>query len=197
MKTPLILDRVKSYYKNNRWQGRIILTLLILTFILGTARLLLPQTIIYSTTTWLKGQGIDSSIEEIKINLIKGTVSLVNAKGQINGRTLFNIGLVDIYWQWKPLSKKTIVVTKVGLDKFTVNIEQYSDEIIIGGVKTPLNKASEIEQPPADSDKSVDIFSSLTCTGTVPFVVDCQAVYSRLFLSATRKLSCSAIHPRP
>ncbi len=154
MKTPLILDRVKSYYQNNRWQGRIILTLLILTLILGTVRLLLPQTIIYSTTSWLKGQGIDSSIEEINISLIKGTVSLVNAKGHVNGRPLFNIGLVDIYWQWKPLSEKTIVVTKVGLDKLSVDIEQFSDEIIIGGVKLPLNKAGEIEKPPADSDKS-------------------------------------------
>jgi hypothetical protein len=150
MKKPLILGRVKSYYKNNRWQGRIILTFLIFTLILGVVRLLLPQTIIYSTTSWLKGQGIDSSIEEINISLIKGTVSLVNAKGQINGRPLFNIGLVDIYWQWAPLSEKTIVVTKVGLDKFSINIEQYSDEIIIGGVKLPLNT----EQPPADSDKS-------------------------------------------
>jgi hypothetical protein len=154
MKKPLILGRVKSYYKNNLWQGRIILTLLILTFILGTVRLLLPQTIIYSTTSWLKGQGIDSSIEAININIIDGSVSLINAKGSKNGEPLFNIGLVDIYWRWAPLSEKTVVVTKVSLDKFSANIKQYSDEIIIGGVKLPLNTAGEIEVPPADIDKS-------------------------------------------
>ncbi len=154
IKTPLIFESVKSYYKNNRWQGRIILTLLIFTLILGIVRLLLPQTLIYSTTSWLKGQGIDSSIEAININIINGTVSLVNAKGSKNGEPLFNIGLVDIYWRWAPLSEKTVVVTKVGLDKFSVNIEQYSDEIIIGGVKLPLNRAGEIEVPPVDTDKS-------------------------------------------
>ena len=154
IKAPLIFDRVKSYYKNNRWQGRIILTFIVVTLILGIARLLLPQTIIYSTTSWLKGQGIDSSIEAININIIDGTVSLVNAKGSKNGEPLFNIGLVDIYWRWAPLSEKTVVVTKVALDKFSVNIEQYSDEIIIGGVQLPLNTAGEIEVPPADIDKS-------------------------------------------
>ena len=153
MKTPLIFESVKSYYKNNRWQARIILTFLIFTLILGIARLLLPQTIIYSTTSWLKGQGIDSSIEAININIIDGTVSLVNAKGSKNGEPLFNIGLIDIYWRWAPLSEKTVVVTKVGLDKFSANIEQYSDEIIIGGVQLPLNTAGEIEVPPADIDK--------------------------------------------
>ena len=154
IKIPLIFDRVKSYYKNNRWQGRIILTFLIFTLILGIARLLLPQTIIYSTTSWLKDQGIDSSIEAININIINGTVSLVNAKGSKDGEPLFNIGLVDIYWRWAPLSEKTVVVTKVGLDKFSLNIKQYSDEIIIGGVQLPLNTAGEIEVPPADIDKS-------------------------------------------
>ncbi|RKZ66370.1 MAG: hypothetical protein DRQ44_06825 [Gammaproteobacteria bacterium] len=154
IKTPLIFDRVKSYYKNNRWQGRIILTLLIFALILGIVRLLLPQTIIYSTTSWLKSQGIDSSIEEININIINGTVSLVNAKGSKNGEPLFNIGLVDIYWRWAPLSEKTIVVTKIALDKFSVNIEQYNDEIIIAGVRLPLNTAGEIEVAPADIDKS-------------------------------------------
>ncbi len=38
IKTPLIFDRAKSYYKNNRWQGRIILTVLIFTLILGVVR---------------------------------------------------------------------------------------------------------------------------------------------------------------
>jgi len=154
MKTPLIFDRVKSYYKNNRWQGRIILTLLIFILVLGIARLLLPQTIIYSTTSWLKGQGIDSSIEEININIIDGTVSLLNAKGSKNGEPLFNIGLVEIYWHWAPLSEKTVVVTKVGMDKLSLNIEQYNDEIIIGGVKLSLNRAGEIEVPPEDTAKS-------------------------------------------
>ena len=163
IKIPLIFESVKSYYKNNRWQGRVILTVLIITLILGVVRLLLPQTIIYSTTAWLKNQGIDSSIEAININIIDGTVSLVNAKGHIDGKPLFNIGLIDIYWRWAPLSEKTVVVTKVGLDKFTVNIEQYTDEIIIGGVHIPLNKTSAIEskEPSATDEQTKPWAASL------------------------------------
>jgi len=151
-----IKDRIKTYYKNKRWQSRTILTFLVLLFILGLARLLLPQTIIYSTTTWLKEQGIDSTIEAININIIDGTVSLLNAKGLKDGTTLFNIGRVDLYWRWAPLSKKTIIITKVGLDDFSANIEQYSDEIIIGGVLIPLNKApdAEAEEPPEKPDEN-------------------------------------------
>ena len=149
-----LIDRIKNYHKNKRWQSRTILTLLVLLFILGLARLLLSQTIIYSATSWLKEQGIDSTIEAIDISIIDGTVSLVNAKGYKDGTALFNIGLVDIYWRWAPLSKKTMVISKVGLDEFSVNIEHYSDDIIIGGVHIPLNTTpiAEAGQVPAKTE---------------------------------------------
>jgi hypothetical protein len=149
MKKALLFDRIKTFRKENRWQSRVILTLLILIFILGIARLLLTPTIIYGTTSWLKKQGIESTIETINIDIIDGTVSLVNARGFSDGKPLFNVGLVDIYWQWVPLSDKTIEVTKVALDNFKVNIEKYNDEMIIGGVHIPLagNTAANTEEP--------------------------------------------------
>lgn len=140
---------IKTFYKNNPWKGRFIISFFILSLILTIARLALPQTIIYSATSWLKQQGIDSSIEAININIFDGTVSLLNAKGSKNDKPLFKVGLIDIHWQWEPLSEKTIDVTKVVLDQFSVNIEQYSDEILIGGVKIPLGRDSsdKIEIP--------------------------------------------------
>lgn len=141
IKAALIAGRIKTFYKDNRWQERIILALLIITLILGLARLLLPHAIIYSATSWLKEQNIDSTIEAINIDIIDGTVSLVNTKVQQDGTPLFNIGLVEIYWHWAPLSEKTVAVTKIGLDKFSVNIEKYHDEITVGGVHIPLGKA--------------------------------------------------------
>lgn len=143
---------IKNFYKSNLLRGRFILTLTILIVILGVARISLPYTIIYSATSWLKQQGIDSSIEDINIDILNGSFSLVNATGSENGNPLFNVGLIDIHWRWAPLSEKTIVITKVVLDHFTLNIEQYTDEIIIGGVHIPLT-ASTTEKP---VDKKTD-----------------------------------------
>ncbi len=155
MKKSILFDRIKTFRKENRWQSRVILTLLILILLLGIARLLLAPTIIYGTTSWLKKQGIESTIETINIDIFDGTVSLVNARGFSDGMPLFNVGLVDIYWQWAPLSDKTIDVTKVALDNFKVNIEKYNDEMIIGGVHIPLaaNPAAKPEEPSEESDE--------------------------------------------
>ena len=155
MKKAILFERIKTFRKENRWQSRLILTLLILVLLLGLARLLLTPTIIYSTTSWLKKQGIESTIETINIDIIDGTVSLVNARGFSDGKPLFNVGLVDIYWQWAPLSDKTIDVTKIALDNFKVNIEKYNDEMIIGGVHIPLggNPAATTEEIPEQAGK--------------------------------------------
>jgi len=86
----------------------------------------------------------------------------VNAKGSRDGKALFNIGLIDIHWHWAPLSDKTIAVTKVVLDKLNVDIEQYTDTVIIGGVKIALKKPleSNIEQ----ADEAVENNTSWAAT---------------------------------
>ncbi|MFV9615155.1 MAG: DUF748 domain-containing protein, partial [Gammaproteobacteria bacterium] len=145
-----IIDRIKTFHIHRPWSSRFIIAFLVLILLSISIRVALSPGIIYGATSWLKKQGIDSNIEDIKINVFNGTVSLVNATGTKNGEALFNIGLVDIHWSWKPLSKKTIEVTKVALDSLKVDIEQYSDAIIIGGVIIPLSQPS-IEQPDTDT----------------------------------------------
>ena len=136
-----LLERIKAFYLNNPWKGRLLLAFAIILLVLTLVRILLPQTIIYSATSLLKKQGIDSSIEKISINIYDGTISLINARGSKDGSPLFNVGLIDIEWEWAPLSKKTFEVTNVALDNIAVNIEQYNDEIIIGGVRLPMGSA--------------------------------------------------------
>ncbi|NOR42247.1 MAG: DUF748 domain-containing protein [Gammaproteobacteria bacterium] len=132
------LSNIKTFYQANPWKGRTIIALLSIVIVLGAVRLALPQTIIYSATSWLEKRDIDSTIEAININIFDGTVSLINAKGSKDGKPLFNIGLIDIHWHWSPLSKKTVVVTKVVLDELSVDIEHFSDQLIVGGVHIPL-----------------------------------------------------------
>ncbi len=149
------LLRMQAFYNSNLWRGRFILVFIIIIVLLGMVRLTLPQTIIFSTTSWLKQQGIESTIESINIDILNGTVSLVNATGSKDAEPLFNIGLVDIHWRWAPLSEKTVVITRVALDDITVNIEMYDDEIIIGGVHIPLNDTPTVASVATNKDEAV------------------------------------------
>jgi len=139
------LFRLQTFYRSKLWRGRLILALTIFVVLISIVRITLPHTIIYSATSWLKQQGIESTIESINIDIINGSFSIVNATGSENGSPLFNVGLIDIHWRWTPLSKKTIVVSKVVLDHFNVSIKKYGDKIIVGGVQIPLgSQATEV-----------------------------------------------------
>lgn len=166
-----MLNSVKTFYKSNPWKGRFILLFITITLILSVIRISLPQTIIYSATSWLNKQGIDSSIEAININILDGTVSLINAKGSKNNQPLFNIGLVDIHWRWAPLSKKTVEVTKVVLDQLNVNIEQYTDGIVIGGVYIPLNPSANDSNTKSDEITNSDSEDSTTWAASLGEVI--------------------------
>ena len=144
---------------NNRWQGRLILSLLLIIIFVTAIRLALSPAIIYGANNWLESQGINSSIEDIRIDILDGTVSLINAQGLRDNKPLFHIGLVEIHWQWKPLSNKTIDITSITLDKLKLDIKHYSDGIVVGGVdiasgsstldsKTASNDKNETEQVP-------------------------------------------------
>lgn len=153
-KSSSIFDPAKSYYKSNPWKSRALITAVIFILLFSFIRIILTPTIIYGTTSWLADQGIESSIEDIHFNIIDGTVSLINAKGHEQGKPLFNIGLIEIYWRWSPLSKKTMVVNKVALHQFQINIEQYTDEIVIGGVKISLAGSSADTPPESTAEKN-------------------------------------------
>ena len=143
-----------SFFKQNPWKARFIIAFSSIIILLGTVRLILPQAIIYSATSWLEERGINSTIEDIKIGLFDGTISLINARGNVDEKSLFNIGLIDIHWHWAPLSEKSFVVTKIALDKLAVDIQQYPDEIIVGGVHIPLH-TSESAVESEDSNNSI------------------------------------------
>ena len=161
-----MMAHIKNFYKTRPWTTRIIGALLILSLLIIVLRIILSPIIIYGTNSWLKKQGIESTIEAIDISIIKGTVSLIKASGKKDGDPLFNIGLVEVHWQWKPLSNRTIEVTKVALDSLDVNIEQYTDAIIISGVTLPLGQTVE---EPVDKETNKDIKAWAASLGEVVF----------------------------
>ncbi|MGD2160846.1 MAG: hypothetical protein PVG94_06690, partial [Gammaproteobacteria bacterium] len=147
------LGRGKTWYKNNLWQGRLLLSVLIILLALVIIRISLPYTIVYSAVYWLNKQGITSQIEDISINVIKGTFSVHNANGAKNGERIFNIGEASIDWEWKPLSTRTIVVKRISLADLDLQAQQYTDGLIVAGIT--LASDGTVEQPPAEEEQPV------------------------------------------
>ena len=137
-----MIDNIKAFYLRRPWSGRFIVAFFILSLLLIIARIALSPGIIYGTTSWLKKQGIEASIEAVDINIFDGTVTLKKAVGNKNGSPLFKVGLVELHWQWRPLSNRTIKITRVALDSLDINIRQYRDAIIIGGVNISLGETT-------------------------------------------------------
>ncbi len=145
-------EKIKNFYTSNPWTSRFIITVLVIVLLITGARIALSPAIIYATNSWLQKQGINSSIEDININIFDGTVSLINARGRKQDKNLFNIGLVDIRWQWAPLSEKIIQITGVTLDRLDIAIARYQDQLTISGINIPLQTtASNTKNTPADS----------------------------------------------
>jgi outer membrane protein OmpA-like peptidoglycan-associated protein len=153
------LGRGKTWYKNNLWQGRLLLSVLIILLALVIIRISLPYTIVYSAVYWLNKQGITSQIEDISINVIKGTFSVHNANGAKNGERIFNIGEASIDWEWKPLSTRTIVVKRISLADLDLQAQQYTDGLIVAGIT--LASDGTVEQPPAEEEQPVSWSTAL------------------------------------
>jgi len=162
------ITRFKAFFLNNPWKARTVIAFSTVILLLVIIRLILTPTIIYGVNDWLKEQDIDSSIEDVKIGLFNGTVSLINAKGSRDNHTVFDIGLVDIHWHWTPLSNKTIKVTEVVFDQIKLNIEKYNDAIIISGINIPLGAETKINnQENENTDTNSDESHWSAALGTV------------------------------
>ena len=153
------VGRIKTLYKQNLWQGRSILAAFIIILVLVVVRVSLPYTIIYSATYWLKTQNVTATIEDISINVIKGTFAVTGANGSKDGLSVFNIGKASIDWDWKPLSKKAIHIQRVELEDFNLNAAQYLDAIEIAGIV--IKDTGTVEDQPAQDEDSVAWGASL------------------------------------
>jgi hypothetical protein len=143
--------RLKAWYINNLWQGRLLLSVSIVLLILIIVRISLPYTIVYSAVYWLNKQGVTSQVEDITINVINGTFTVHNATGSKDGERVFNIGKASIDWEWAPLSAKTIMVKQVALEDFDLRAQQYSDGLIVAGIT--IQNDGTVEPPPAEEEE--------------------------------------------
>jgi outer membrane protein OmpA-like peptidoglycan-associated protein len=140
-------------YNQHLWLGRLSLVFLVLLLVLSVVRVSLPYTIVYSAVYWLGQQGITSQIEDIDIDVTKGTFAIINASGHRNGDVIFKIGKASIDWRWRPLAKKTIHVKEITLETFDLQLRQYTDALVVAGVE--IRQDGSIEPQPEAEEQSV------------------------------------------
>lgn len=129
------LQTLKQYYYTHTTRSRVFLSVLALLIFLGISRMVLPYAIIYSSVSWLKDQGVTANIEDITIDIFNGSVILKNATGEDDDDHTFVIGDIELFWDWSPLSEKTVQIIKVKLDNIKFDVEQYKDLMIVSGIK--------------------------------------------------------------
>ena len=152
-------QKARDLYKSHLWQGRLILAAVIMVLVMVVIRVSLPYTIVYSSIYWLGTQGIEATIDDIVINVTRGTFSVINASGTKDGDRIFNIGKASIDWEWRPLTGKTIHIKGVELDGFSLAAEQHKDALVIGGVV--IRSDGSVEAPPAEAKDAVAWGASL------------------------------------
>jgi len=127
-------QKARTLYREHLWRGRLVLAAVIIVFIMVVVRVSLPYTIVYSSIYWLGKQGIEAQIEDIVINVARGSFAVINASGTKDGDRVFHIGKASIDWAWRPLAARTIHVKGVELDDFSLVAEQHADALVVGGV---------------------------------------------------------------
>lgn len=162
-------SKFKAWRFANPWKSRLLFVFLTLFVLITIIRIALAPSIIYGATNWLKEQGIDSTIEDINFNFISGNISLVDASGYVDDELLFNIDLIEIHWRWTPLSEKKVVINKVELDNLNVNIEMYTDQMIIGGVSIPVTEESNTSQEETETKSDANTKPWAAALGEVVF----------------------------
>ncbi|HFD12554.1 MAG TPA: hypothetical protein ENJ32_08820, partial [Crenotrichaceae bacterium] len=129
-----ILNTFKHYYQTQTSRARILLAITGFIVLLIIARIALPYAVIHTTVSWLNDKGIDANIEDIRIKIISGSIVLKNATGTDNRNHHFTIGDIELFWDWSPLSSKTVQVNRVKLDNIKLDIERYNNATVVSGI---------------------------------------------------------------
>jgi hypothetical protein len=154
-------EKTEQKSGRHKWLRRSLLAVIIIIAIIVLARVTLPYSIIFGATTWLEKQGVHTTIEDIRIDVIGGKFTLVNATGTIDQTPAFHVGLIDIHWQWRPLSKKVIHIERVALQGLKLDIAQYSDAIDVAGITVPLGSETPPVTDTPDENDTIDWAASL------------------------------------
>lgn len=153
---PNFFDYLNQYPKIKR----LFIILLSVSFLLIIIPFIIQWTIIYG----IKDQGANSaSIEDIDLNIFKGTFKLEQLKAQFKESSPISIDLVSVDLAMSDLFDSKIVLEKIEVNAIDLNIHKMDDgNISINGYLLPITKNESSTKPTTDSkplDFSIQAFN--------------------------------------
>ena len=130
-----------------------LLFLLSIAILLLILRVSLPAIVKAGTVSWLKDHDVSATIQDVSFNFTNGNFILHNLVGKNTENHGFNIGQLELQWEWRPLSRRTLVIDGIMLDNFHVDVLQYADgKMNIAGLQLPFD-----QDPDTAPDKPDDV----------------------------------------
>lgn len=130
-----------------------LLFLLTIVILLVILRISLPAIVKAGTVSWLKEHDVAATIQDVSFNFTNGNFILHHLSGKNTDNNGFNIGLLELHWEWRPLSRRTLVINGITLDNFHIDVLQYADgKMNIAGLQLPFDQdANTKQQEPEDA----------------------------------------------
>ena len=127
-----------------------VITLLILVVILRLSLLPLVET---SVNNWLEQQGVESSIDELTLDIKSAKLSMSGLKAEKNGVQVLGIDHVGIAWSWSALLENEVSLLSVIIDGATFDYEREpnGNSVIAGIDLSKLSATNEATPESADS----------------------------------------------
>jgi len=130
-----------------------VITLLVLAIILRLSLLPLVET---SVNNWFEQRGVDSTIDELTLDIKAATFSMSGLKAEKNGARVLRIDQIWIVWSWSALRENEVNLLSVIVDgvTFDYELDANGNRVIAGIDISELSKADGAVPKSADSAKT-------------------------------------------
>jgi len=127
-----------------------LITLLILVVALRLSLLPLAE---MGVNNWFEQQGIESSIEDMAVDISDAKFSISGLKARANGSQVLSLDHVAIEWSWPALMENEVDLVSVVIDGVTFDIDSDSDgKMVIAGID--IAKLSETDEADPEATNS-------------------------------------------
>jgi outer membrane protein OmpA-like peptidoglycan-associated protein len=102
-------------------------------------RLALTPVAASSVISWLHDHGVEATIDDIELNISDGKFVVLGFDGKNADANGIHVGKLELGWQWKGLQDNLLVINRVDLADFHIDVLLYADgSMNIAGLKLPL-----------------------------------------------------------
>ncbi len=141
----------RSSTSKTRWLVILLIICMIPVVLLSIARISLPYALVWGTLDWFESQGLEASIDDIEISLLKGQFKLHGLVATSSDAQVLELGSVSLGWSWDDLLEQQLKLHDIQINTITLAIKQHSDgRLNIAGIQLPESET----QPQTQAEQS-------------------------------------------